>query len=139
MEKEISFVLVELEVGTFHPLIKADFDELDHCYWVIDTGASKSVLDVEMSSHCQLSGDDQVMATGIGTEAVETNSGQLDRLVLDGIHFGSIQVALVSFEHVNREYSRFTPYRIIGLIGCDFLVRNRARIDFSRNVLVINT
>jgi hypothetical protein len=132
MSKEIKFILVELESNTFHPLVKADFKGLENYWWVIDSGASKSVMEITLMDHYLREETEAVMATGLGKEEVSTSSGIIEDLRLDGISYGPLKVALVDFQHISTEYSRFTDKKIIGLIGCDFLYAHKATIDFNR-------
>ena len=130
--QEIRFEIVELEANTYHPLIKAEFTGLEEYWWVIDTGASKSVFDSSLTDHFQANEDESVMATGLGKEVVETNSGTIPELKLGGLSFGPLKVALVDFEHINNEYAKFSDKKIAGLIGCDFLYSRKAVLDFEQ-------
>ena len=130
--QEIRFEIVELEANTYHPLIKAEFTGLEEYWWVIDTGASKSVFDSSLTDHFQANEDESVMATGLGKEVVETNSGTVTELMLGGLSFGPLKVALVDFEHINNEYAKFSDKKIAGLIGCDFLYSRKAVLDFEQ-------
>lgn len=138
MIKEIDFSIIELEPNTFHPLIKAEFDLPEEYWWVIDSGASKSVMDINFSA-CYTSEDiDPVMATGIGKEIVSTSSGIITYFKLEGVNFGPLNVALVDFKHINEEYSKLSDKKIIGLIGCDFLYTHEAVINFKQKKLIIS-
>jgi hypothetical protein len=132
MSKEIKFTVIELEPNTFHPLVKADFKGLKNYWWVIDSGASKSVMEITLMDHYLREETEAVMATGLGKEEVSTSSGIVGDLKLDGFSFGPLKVALVDFQHINTEYSKFSEKKIIGLIGCDFLYEHKAVIDFKR-------
>jgi len=129
--QEISFEIVELEAKTYHPLVRAEFQGLDDHWWVIDTGASKSVFDVLLISHYIPDESEAVMATGLGKEVVETNSGSIDEFKIGGFSFGQLKVALVDFSHINAEYAKFSDKKIVGLIGCDFLYTRKAVLDFE--------
>jgi hypothetical protein len=137
MMQEISFEIVELETMTYHPLVKAEFPGLDEHWWVIDTGASKSVFDVLLSDYCISDDGDSVMATGLGKEVVETNSGSIAEFKIGGFNFGPLKVALVDFRHINDEYAKFSDKKIVGLIGCDFLYSRNAILDFGQKKMVI--
>lgn len=132
MSKELKFIIIELEPNTFHPLVRADFKGLENYWWVIDSGASKSVMDITLMDHYLREETEAVMATGLGKEEVSTSSGIIEDLRLDGISFGPLKVALVDFQHISTEYSKFSDKKIIGLIGCDFLYARKAVIDFNR-------
>ena len=138
MMMQISFDIIELETNTYHPLIRAEFPGLGEHWWVIDTGASKSVFNVALLG-CYIADEgDSVMATGLGKEVVETNSGTIAELKLGGFNFGSFKVALVDFCHINDEYAKFSDKQIVGLIGCDFLYSHKAILDFEQTEIQLN-
>jgi len=135
--QEISFEIVELEAKTYHPLVRAEFGGLEQHWWVIDSGASKSVFDASLTSHYSPDENDSVMATGLGKEVVETSSGTIAELKLGGFNFGPLKVALVNFDHINDEYAKFSDKKIVGLIGCDFLYSHKAILDFEQIKLLL--
>jgi len=135
--KEISFEIVELESNTWHPLVRAEFPGLEDYWWVIDTGASKSVFDVTLTGYYASEENDSVMATGLGKEVVETSSGTIAELQIGDFSFGPLKVALVNFEHINDEYAKFSDKKIIGLIGCDFLYSRKAILNFEQAKLFL--
>ena len=132
---EIDIEIVELEEKTYHPLIKAEFHGLGDLWWVIDNGASKSVFDEALTDYYTLDNDDHVMATGLGKEMVETNSGKINSFILGETDFGVLHVALINFTHINTEYAKFSDKLIIGLLGSDFLFAHKAILDFDRKRL----
>lgn len=135
--KLIPFEIVELESGTFHPLVKAEFNNLNNYWWVIDTGASKCVFDKRMTEYYIPEKAVLTPATGIGKEAVETALGTIDNFFLDNENMGPRKMALLDFSHINEEYAKFTDKRIIGLIGSDFLVDHHAKLDFKSKALAL--
>jgi len=137
MTIEINFEIIELEEKTYHPLIKAEFSGLTSHWWVVDSGASKSVFDESISDHYIIDDQESVMATGLGKEVVETNSGKIEELILGDCNFGEIKVALVDFLHINNEYAKFSDKKIVGLIGCDFLYTHHAVIDFDQQIITL--
>jgi len=136
--QQISFDIVELEENTYHPLIKAEFRGLDEHWWVIDSGASKSVFDVSLIDYYEVGENDSVMATGLGKEVVETRSATIVELKIGEFSFGPLKVALVDFKHINDEYAKFSDRKIVGLIGCDFLYSQKAIIDFKQKMMVLS-
>ena len=135
--QEICFEIVELEAMTYHPLVKAEFPGLEDHWWVIDSGASKSVFDVLLADHYISNEDDTVMATGLGKEVVETSSGTIAELKIGGFNFGPLKVALVDFRHINAEYAKFSDKKIAGLIGCDFLYSRKSILDFDQRKIML--
>jgi hypothetical protein len=137
VKQKISFEIVELEEKTFHPLIRAEFEGLESHWWVIDTGASKSVFDESLIGYYTGDNEDSVMATGLGKEVVHTNSATISKLNLGGYNFGALKVALVDFLHINNEYAKFSDKKIVGLIGCDFLYPHKAILDFDKREIFL--
>lgn len=137
MMKIIPLEIIELETGTFHPLIKADFENLDNYWWVIDTGASKSVFDKSMTDYYMPDNSLTTPATGIGKEVLETALGTVGSFFIENENLGPRKMALLDFSHINDEYAKFTDKRIIGLIGSDFLVEQQAILDFERETITL--
>lgn len=130
--QEICFEIVELETSTYHPLVKAEFKGLVEHWWVIDSGASKSIFDESLTDYYTIDEDNSVMATGLGKEVVETSSGTIAEFIIGGFNFGPLKIALVNFQHINDEYAKFSEKKIVGLIGCDFLFSQKTILDFEQ-------
>ncbi len=135
MIRKIAIEIIKLEPNTYHPLIKAVFPGLLDHWWVIDSGASKSVFDILLAESYLSDQEESVMATGLGKEVVETGSGKIIGLKLGRFNFGTLNVALVDFSHINLEYAKFSKKKIVGLLGSDFLYSRKAIIDFKKKVL----
>lgn len=135
MRRTIVVEIIELEPNTYHPLVKAEFPGLSDHWWVIDSGASKSVFDSSLAEIYHADQEESVMATGLGKEVVETSSGKIVGLKLGRFNFGTINVALVDFSHINLEYAKFSQKKIVGLIGSDFLYERKAILDFEKSTL----
>jgi hypothetical protein len=137
MEIQIPIELCELEAGTYHPLVQARLANEQLGWWVIDSGASKSVFDKSLEAHYRPDEHPVKQATGLGKDLVETASGELGELWLGRFNFGSLTIALIDLTHINQEYARFCDKQIVGLLGSDFLSRYRAVIDYGRQELVL--
>ena len=135
--KEIQMEVVELEEETIHLLVKAERPGLDNHWWVVDTGASKSVIDRAVASIFVGEESEGSMATGLGKEMVETSMGVICDFRLGGIDFGSLNVAIVDLHHINDEYSKYSDKRIAGLLGSDFFYRENATIDYKRRTILL--
>ena len=135
--KHIPFEIIELDPFTYHALIKAENQGIENFWWVLDTGASKSVLDIQLSEAYQEGEEETVMATALGRDGIETHSGTIPSLRLGGNDFGPLKIALVSFEHINTEYAKFSDKKIAGLLGCDFLNFQKVVIDFENLQITI--
>ena len=136
-KRKIQLEMVELEEGSLHLLVDAGVPAHENCWWVVDTGASKSVIDKAVAP--DLVGEESAgsKATGLGKELVETSMGRIDQFILGGYLFEALQVAIVDLHHINEEYARYSDKKIIGLLGSDFFYREKAMIDYAKRTIFL--
>jgi hypothetical protein len=139
MKHKIDLQIVELEDENYHLVAQAVFSCGTNGYWVIDTGASKTVFDKNLTQMYSVSNDetDQVHTAGIGETPIETTIAHLNTFSLEKLKVKNLRVALLDLAHINRLYSKATRLQICGLIGGDFLMNHKAVIDYNKRVLVL--
>ncbi|MDA3815943.1 MAG: retropepsin-like aspartic protease [Prolixibacteraceae bacterium] len=125
--------LVELEDENYHIVIEGILKSGKTLLWVIDTGASKTVFDGNLSEHFD---PDELEATevqsaGIGEGRVDTQTGILHEICFGEMTLSDWPVAIINLEHINQIYSQFTNIEIAGLLGSDFLLKHQCIIDFQ--------
>lgn len=129
--------VVLLEEGTLHVLVPANANGLENFWWVVDTGASKSVVDRAVAEYFVEEESAGALATGLGQEMVETTVANLKELQLGGINFEPLHVAVVDLHHINDEYSKYSDKKIAGLLGSDFFFREKALIDYGSRMILL--
>jgi hypothetical protein len=135
---EIPLHIVELEHDNYHILIEGIFADQSTAFWVIDTGASKTVFDKNLTEHYTVTESDNIddyQSAGINHEMMETQVG-----VISSVEFGELKikdrkVALIDLSHVNQIYEKYTSYKIAGLIGGDILMNYKCIIDYKNRSL----
>jgi len=135
--RQIPAEIAELEDQTIHLLVRAELEGLDNYWWVVDTGASMSVIGKEVAFRFVADQSVGSMATGLGKEMVETTTGVICQLLLGGCSFDPLSVAIVDLQHVNEEYAKYTDKRIAGLLGSDFFYREKAVIDYDKKIIFL--
>ena len=140
MKYKIPIQIIELESDNFHVIVKASFNDNSTGNWVIDTGASKSVFDINLTDLFKtLDGEsDEIHSAGIKDEPIKTSIGYLKPLSLGAFNLNSFKVALLDLNHINELYSKSTQLKICGLLGGDFLMKFNAVIDYKRKRLILN-
>ncbi len=133
--QKIALEIVWLEEGTIHLLVPFLHQEMENLWWVVDTGASKSVIDKTLSLRLIEEESEGSMATGLGQEMVETSVGTIRELRLGEGSFEPLQVAIVDLSHINEEYAKYSTKKIAGLLGSDFFYREKAVIDYEHRML----
>lgn len=131
---EIPLQIIELEKDNFHILIEGEFHDHTVSGWIIDTGASKSVMDVNQSAYYEImdsDNEDDFHSAGINQGMMETMVGKIGFLKLGDLEIINHKVALIDLKHVNDIYGKYTPYLISGLLGGDILMQYKCRIDYE--------
>jgi hypothetical protein len=140
MKYVIPISLVELESENYHLTVSCLFANGADGLWVIDTGASKSVFDEALKTlyePVETDENTQIQSAGIGAGRLETTLGKLQPFKLAGFNIESLQVAIIDLSHINKLYFHATEKEICGLIGSDFLLNNKAVIDYGALELVL--
>jgi hypothetical protein len=131
---ELPLQIIELEKDNFHILIEGEFHDRTVSGWIIDTGASKSVMDVNQKAYYEImdsDNEDDFHSAGINQGMMETMVGKMSFLKLGELEIINHKVALIDLRHVNEIYGKYTPYLISGLLGGDILMQYKCRIDYE--------
>jgi len=135
---EIPIKIIELEKDNFHILIEGEFQDSTSLSWIIDTGASKSVMDVNQKAYYEIldsDNEDDYHSAGINQGLMETSVGKLFYLKFGKLEIFNQKVALIDLDHVNEIYGKFTSCRIAGLLGGDILMEYKCRIDYGSKTI----
>jgi predicted aspartyl protease len=136
--KGVKFVVTEMQGGGFHPFISVDI-EGKKCRFLIDTGASKSVIDkhfYETKLNRKLTVIKQE-TTGLHSTVMESYVGKLKKLTIGTRPISDYQIAAVDLMHVNTTYKKMKLKKIHGILGSDLLQRHGAVIDYAKSRLFI--
>ena len=135
---EIPLLLIELERENYHILIEGHFEDKSPAYWIIDTGASKSVLDINLKDRYEIiesDNEDDYQSAGINQGMLETSVGKMAYLRFGDLEITNHKLALIDLNHVNEIYTKYTTYSISGLLGGDILMQYQSVIDYSRKII----
>jgi hypothetical protein len=98
--------------------------------WIIDTGASVSVIDSDYAAELGLETSGNMKGYGAGT-TVEATFAELPPFSVDGIEFDAQKVAVIGI----RELLRRAGLEVVGILGYDFLSRFVVKIDYANELL----
>lgn len=137
MKIEIPIEIIELENESFHLLIRCKVNASHEGDLVVDTGASKTVLDRNFVPAYEVFENQisEIKSRGLGegsliTEMVKIDSFQLGDLLVNDFH-----CALIDLAGINEMYREHCHREICGLLGSDFLLKHRGIIDYGRQIL----
>jgi hypothetical protein len=139
MKIKIPLQIVELEDDNFHLVVNSVFEDKTTGFWVVDTGASKTVFDKNLENLyvSEEESADQLHTAGIGDKPIETTIAILKPFSLGKLDIENQKVALLDLTHINKLYSNATNLQICGLLGGDFLMRHEAYIDYRKKIMVL--
>jgi hypothetical protein len=135
---ELPLQIIELEQENYHILIEGKFYDDVLSSWIIDTGASKTVLDLNLSTCYEpidSDHEDDYQSAGINQGMMETSVGKMYHLRFGDLEIAGHIVALINLDHVNEIYGKYTSLRIAGLLGGDILMHYKCIIDYDRKII----
>lgn len=132
---------MELEDDNYHLVVQSVFEDETTGFWVVDTGASKTVFDKNLNEQYVISEEeaDQLHTAGIGEKPIETSLALLKPFSLGKLNLENLKVALLDLTHINKLYSKATSLQICGLLGGDFLMKHQAEIDYRKKIMILQT
>lgn len=135
---EIPVNTVELDTCNYHLLVEVVINDLLKTWWVIDTGASRSVMDASLDKYYQEDetiDSSDIQSAGIQGTQLDLKVGKIEKLDVGGFVVENTIVALIDLDHINVLYEKYSAMKISGLIGSDLLKKYGAVIDYEKSVL----
>lgn len=99
--------------------------------FILDTGATGTVVDIKMKDkfNMQTKLSDRE-AAGAGGSNMQMEASSKNNLTIGKLDLKSINLMLMSLDHVNKAFERFGLKKVDGVIGADILTSNKAIIDY---------
>ncbi|WP_372775795.1 retropepsin-like aspartic protease [Mangrovibacterium sp.] len=139
---ELSIELVELEEHNYHLMLKSRLSDGQEAWWIVDTGASKTVFDRNQTDYYTEvveTGKQQYQSAGISEGMVDTKVGNISKLHFGNLKIKNLKVALIDLKHVNEIYQKYHDKRVAGLLGSDVLANYGCRIDYGNKIISFQT
>ncbi len=140
MTYKIPFEYIELHNSGVHICLTATINNVENLLLLIDTGASNSVFDVENIAFENIesfSPDEENLASGFNSEIESMSVGRIDEIILDNFSTSIEPAVFTSLAHVNSVYAKINLEPLAGIIGCDFLKKHSAIIDFEKKLIYL--
>ena len=136
---KIPIKIIPIEEEGFHLMINAVING-QKANLLIDTGASRSVFDIEKIK--KYIGEDQILfekneklSTGLGTNTMESQSVIIDELKLGDLIIRNYQAVVLEMSHINQSYAKLNLPGIDGVMGGDLFYQYKVVIDYKRKSL----
>lgn len=136
---KIKFKVFELEGGGRHIAVKSTING-QNAVLLIDTGASNSIFDTGHIAFAETklkNVDYDGNSSGFNSEISNLFQGEIEEFKISRYKENNVKVIFTSMDHINALYKSLRFPVIAGIIGCDWLLKNNAILDFSKQILVI--
>lgn len=139
--KKIEFEVLTLQGDGHHIIVEVQL--LDHSFhMVIDTGASKTVLDRAMLEEAGITEEEfintDIKSSGLGTNNMQSFMLDLPYFRIQDWEIKNIQVAVLDLSSINYAYAQLQFKPVIGVLGGDILYKYGAVINYKNNSLQLN-
>jgi hypothetical protein len=137
---EIPIEIIELEDNSFHLLIECKINTIQKGELVIDTGASKTVLDKNFVDDYKIAErlESEIKSKGLGEGSIDTEMAKIDHFQVGDLCINGFSFALIDLSGINEMYRQYCNREICGLLGSDFLLKHNGIIDYRRRVLQLS-
>ncbi len=138
MTKKIPLKITNLEQDGFHPLVKCKINKKT-IWLVVDTGASRTVLDLDCLKDISPIENDHIepFAAGISAQQFSVKRFVLPCITFSGTKFKNMEVFGSNLSELSKLYEQLAGIPIHGLLGCDFLIKYQAVLNFKSKELVV--
>ena len=132
-------ILAELDKGGYHLFINVKVNG-KRCRFLIDTGASRSVID--KSFFVKNVGKQHLKAikqetTGLHSSVAESYLGKVKLLEIGKLGIKNQTMAAIDLSHVNMTYAKLKQPKIHGILGSDYMMHYKMIIDYGQGKIFI--
>jgi hypothetical protein len=139
--KPLKLSIIALDENSYHVFLTLKVDDIK-CRFLLDTGASKTVIDKNFVSKL---GTSQKMKTlkketrGLNSTEIETAVIKIKSFFLNELEIKNHLFAAIDLSHVNHTYKSLKKPIIHGILGSDILLEVNAVIDYGKKQLSVFT
>lgn len=136
MSFAIPFQLIEIEPESYHLIVKAKLNG-NLVMFIVDSGASRSVLDISYDTGIRVDGIEGNSAIGFMADNVDIDIAQVPEIVIGKYTFNNLLMAVTDLSALRTVYTKLTGIDVAGLLGCDFLVDHVSSINFRNRKIFL--
>ncbi len=138
-ENAVKILLLELGKGGYHIFFNLKVNGKS-CRFLIDTGASSSVID---KGYFEKNFGKKNLTTikegthGLHSSTAESHFGKIKELQIGKRKINNYKVAAIDLSHVNQLYANLKRPKISGILGSDLMVKYKMVIDYGDSKIVL--
>lgn len=135
----VKILLSELDKGSYHLFVSVKLNG-KRCRFLIDTGASKSVVDKTYFTKNYNPKSlivVQQATTGLHSSVPESHFGKVKVIELGHKTIRNYVMAAIDLSHVNSVYAQLKKPKIQGILGSDIMLKYKMVVDYGTLQIVI--
>lgn len=136
MRKCLTFRVIDFAEAGYHWLIPCTIDN-ENFWLVIDTGATRSVIDGRIIGNAEIKNHPQGTIIGFDSQSESMNTSTLKQIQIDGKPFWDFEVAVADLSNLVEHYSAMANVRLAGILGCDFIMNNASSINIQKKKIYL--
>jgi hypothetical protein len=139
MKNVIPLKIIKMDDHGCHLFINVKFNSKIKGKVIVDTGASKTVFDINLLKDIvkDIHKPEELKSAGIDANMLESKMGTINILKIGKLKLKKFRVVLLNMDNINNLYEKIHNIKIWGLIGGDFLLKYNAIIDYKNKELII--
>lgn len=140
MPNVIPFKTIELDSNSFHPILTGRVGDKELTL-ILDTGASRTVLGKHITEGYPIVQNEisEAFAAGVNAQTMEVELIEIPELTIGDCTFNNMLVFSTNLNGISDLYQKMAGISIDGLIGCDFMVKYKATINFKMRKIILYT
>lgn len=140
--QKIPLKILDLQGDGYHLLV--DVEIFDKPFkMVLDTGASKTVLDKNTLLHSGIPEEKfqntDILSTGLGTNSMQSFMLEIPNFKISEWQQKKFLTAVLDLSSINYAYEQMNFEPVIGVIGGDILRPYGAKIDYTKQSLTLRS
>jgi hypothetical protein len=151
LKQIIPLDLVKIDESGFHILVPCVLEDGNTYFFIVDTGASNTVLDREaMINFVQpaRTGDYYIEdyyrknlenSRGISDKPLHFSFGKVKLIQFKELNLKDVLFPLLDLSHIREIYSLIGYDNIIGILGSDFFIHTNALINFKEKLICLES
>lgn len=110
---------------------------------VVDTGASRTIFDINLIGDYINNFEEQLkesekLSTGLGGNSFKSYETELESIKISKLILTNYPCCILDLQHVNYAYEQLEMPKVIGVLGCDLLVKYNVTISFTTKKITFN-
>ena len=136
---KIPIEILVIEGNGCHLFVDCMINKTISCSLIIDTGASKTVFDYNLLNLIseKIEKSEEIKSAGVGGEITMSEFANISNFKIGELEIENLETVLIDLSNVNEIYEPIIKKKIWGLIGGDFLLKYKSKIDYKTKILTI--